>query len=308
MLAVEQRDPTTAGHSHRVATLSVGLAQKVSDWRDSFAGRTYDEEQLKEIRYAALLHDFGKIGVREDVLVKAKKLYNERLQLVRDRFDFAKRTLDAETSRRKIELVSRLPEEEYRRQFEDLDEQYEDELSQLDEYYNTVLMANEPTVLEQDSADRLVDIAATTYLDIEGRRERLLDEAEVQALSILKGSLTEHERKEIESHVQHTYEFLSKIPWPKVLRNVPDIAYGHHEKLDGTGYPRGLDAEHVPFESKIMAIADIFDALTASDRPYKRAVPVDRALTILEYEVNDGHVDPELYRAFKEGKVYESVL
>ena len=136
---------------------------------------------------------------------------------------------------------------------------------------------------------------------------KLLAEEEVRALSIPKGSLTEGERKEIESHVTHSHEFLSKIPWPRGLRAIPEIAYAHHEKLDGTGYPRSLTAEQLLPQSRIITIADIFDALTASDRPYKKAVPSDRALTILEYEVNDGHVDPELYRIFREGKLYELV-
>jgi len=307
-LAVEQRDPTTAGHSHRVATLSVATAERVHREGGPLADLHFDDRQLKELRYASLLHDFGKIGVRESVLVKAKKLYDERLALVRERFDFAKRTLDAETSRRKIELVSRQSEDEYRRGFKALDQEYAAELTRLDQYYNIILMANEPTVLEQESARRIADIAAHTYHDITGGEERLLDEAEVRALSIPKGSLTEHERLQIESHVTHTFQFLSRIPWTKELRGVPGIAYAHHEKLDGTGYPRKIASDQIPPQSKIMTIADIFDALTASDRPYKKAIPLERALTILGYEVNDGHVDPELFRVFTEAKVYELVL
>lgn len=308
VLAVEQRDPTTAGHSHRVATLTVALAERVNDDRYAWRDVHFDGEQLKELRYAGLLHDFGKIGVREAVLVKAKKLYDERLELVRERFDFAKRTLEAEISRRKIEYATTLPEEEYRRRFRELDARFEQELARLNEYYNTILIANEPSILRKEAAHRLVDIACATYLNLAGRPEPLLEESEVQALSIPKGSLTDEERREIESHVTHTFEFLRQIPWTRELRNVPEIAYAHHEKLDGSGYPRGVRGDAIPLQSKMMAIADIFDALTASDRPYKPAAPVERALAILEHEVQNNHLDPELCRLFREARVYELVL
>src|SRR5690606_21526574 len=118
---------------------------------------------------------------------------------------------------------------------------------------------------------------------------------ELESLSILKGSLRDNEREEIESHVTHTYTFLSKIPWTNEFKQVPDIAYSHHEKLDGTGYPRRITSDHIPLPSKMMAISDIYDALTASDRPYKKALPAQKALDILGYEVKAKKLDPDLY-------------
>ena len=127
-------------------------------------------------------------------------------------------------------------------------------------------------------------------------------------LSIPKGSLSEQERTEIESHVEHTYKFLKQIPWTRTLRNVPDIAYAHHEKLNGRGYPRSIDAKEIPVQSKMMAISDIFDALTASDRPYKKAVPMPLALDILHKEASAGMIDGELLRVFVEAEIPRKAL
>ena len=134
---------------------------------------------------------------------------------------------------------------------------------------------------------------------------QLLEEDEVVSLSVKRGSLTPQEFDEIRSHVSHTFKFLSEIPWGKAFRRVPVIAGAHHERLNGTGYPNRLRAEEIPVQSKMMSISDIYDALTASDRPYKKAVPADKALDILEFGVKDGHLDPELVRIFREARVWE---
>jgi HD-GYP domain-containing protein (c-di-GMP phosphodiesterase class II) len=133
----------------------------------------------------------------------------------------------------------------------------------------------------------------------------LLTPDEVRYLTIPKGSLDEAERLEIESHVTHTFNFLREIPWTRELRRIPDIAYGHHEKLDGRGYPRKIQGQAIPIQTRMMTIADIFDALTAQDRPYKRAVPAERALDIMKQEVSQGQLDADLYRLFVEGGVFE---
>jgi HD-GYP domain-containing protein (c-di-GMP phosphodiesterase class II) len=143
---------------------------------------------------------------------------------------------------------------------------------------------------------------------MDGSQVSFLDEKEMVSLSVPRGSLTEQDRKEIESHVTHTYQFLSKIPWTSDLRNVPEIAYAHHEKLDGTGYPNRLDADRIPIQSKMMTISDIFDALTASDRPYKKALPAERALNILQEEAKAGHIDPDLLEIFINADIYKVVL
>ena len=168
-----------------------------------------------------------------------------------------------------------------------------------------MLQSNEPTILEEESFRTLMDLTTRSFTDLEGNRQPYLTPNEVSALSIRKGSLSEKERREIESHVTHTFRFLSEIPWTGEFRRVPEIAYAHHEKMDGSGYPRRLNAAEIPLQSRMMAISDIYDALTASDRPYKRAISTDRALDILKMEVGDGLLDPALVDMFIETKIYE---
>ena len=305
--AIEQRDPTTSGHSERVAKLTVDLAKKI-DRIDSGPYRDvkFTRDDIQQINYAALLHDFGKIGVRENVLVKAKKLYPEQLRVVKFRFKFIKKALELNYSQQKIKNLLEKSREEARKKFESLDADFADRLKVIDNYLQFILEANEPRLLAEGGFDKLLEISDLTYKE-NGTAKPYLDQDEVHLLSIAKGSLSPEERQEIESHVTHTFNFLSRIPWASHLKSVPQIAYAHHEKLDGSGYPRKLTSVEIPFPSKMMTIADIYDALTASDRPYKRAVPPERALQILQYERNDGKIDPELFRIFTEAKVFEIV-
>ncbi|MGH9603849.1 MAG: HD-GYP domain-containing protein [Terriglobales bacterium] len=304
--AIEARDPTTSGHSFRVANLTVGLAEAV-DRVDTgpLAGVHFTRNEMKEIRYASLLHDFGKVGVREEVLVKAKKLYPTQLDLVRQRFYFVKRTLEAENSKRRIDYMLKEGREGYQKMLPEFDQELEDRLRELDQYLEMVLKSNEPTVLPEGSFERLLDLAARQYLDFSGEGKPLLSNDEVRLLSIRKGSLDDAERQQIESHVVHTYNFLQQVPWTKEIRNIPGIARGHHEKMNGTGYPYKLRAPEIPVQTRMMTVSDIFDALAAADRPYKRAVSLDRALEILGFAVKDGELDPDLHRIFVEAKVFE---
>lgn len=304
--AIESRDPTTSGHSSRVARLTVGLAELVDRVdHGAFAGVRFSREQIREVRYASLLHDFGKVGVREEVLVKAKKLYPGKLEIIQERMAFVKKAFELENSRARLDYVLAEGREAYLLARPRFDQELADELAEIDDYLKVVTDANEPTVLEEGSFLRLMDIAQRTYQDIYGAAKPLLTQDEVTQLSIRRGSLDSRERLEIESHVTHTYKFLSQIPWTNDLKCVPEIAYAHHEKLDGTGYPRAIPNFEIPIQSKMMAIADIFDALTASDRPYKKAVPLEKALGILQLEAKDQHVDATLLELFIEHRVFE---
>jgi HD-GYP domain-containing protein (c-di-GMP phosphodiesterase class II) len=305
--AIESRDPTTSGHSGRVATLTCGLAEKV-DASDAplFKDITFSKDHLKEIRYASLLHDFGKVGVREKVLIKGKKLYVGEMLLVRQRVAYIKRTLEAEHFRAKLEQVmSGQSTPELLRQ---MDRDYDARREEVENIFKMISQANEPSILEEESFRALMDLPNRTYIDMDGNRQPFLTPNEVSALSIRRGSLSEKERREIESHVTHTFRFLAEIPWTGEFRRVPEIAYAHHEKLDGTGYPRKLKAEEIPVQSKMMTIADIFDALVAWDRPYKKSVPVEKALNILHDEAGHGKLDIPLLNLFIEAKVYEKTL
>ncbi|CAN5608754.1 HD family phosphohydrolase [soil metagenome] len=301
--AIESRDPTTSGHSRRVADLTLELAKVVDGVGDGpYRDARFSRADLREIEYASLLHDFGKIGVREKVLVKAKKLYDESLTNIRARFDFVSRSIEADILTRKVLLLERGAKKE---DLADLDIELARRVAELEEAWAAVLSANEPTVLAAGDFAKIEVIAKETYSDIRGDVHRLLNEDEVLALSVKRGSLTPAEFDEIRSHVTHTFKFLSRIPWGKAFARVPAIAGAHHEKLNGTGYPNRLRAEEIPVQSKMMSISDIYDALTASDRPYKKAVPVEKALDILHFSVKDEHLDGELVRIFREAKVWE---
>jgi HD-GYP domain-containing protein (c-di-GMP phosphodiesterase class II) len=301
--AIESRDPTTSGHSRRVADLTVALAKVVdSESSGPFKIASFSREDLRELEYASLLHDFGKIGVREKVLVKANKLYDEKVELIRARFDFITRSLEADMLRRKLTAIERGAP---RSELDMLESEFAERRAQIDAAWATIMAANEPTVLAAGDFAKIELIAKETYFDMRGETKFLIEADEAVALSVKRGSLTPKEYDEITSHVVHTFKFLSNIPWGKAFRRVPQIAGAHHERLNGTGYPNRLRAEEIPVQSKMMSISDIFDALTAADRPYKKAVPVERAVDILEYGVKDQHLDPELVRIFREARVWE---
>jgi HD-GYP domain-containing protein (c-di-GMP phosphodiesterase class II) len=304
--AIESRDPTTFGHSERVAKLTVGLAEVV-DRSDTgpYKDINFTLQDVQEIRYASLLHDFGKVGVREEVLVKAKKLYPSQLELVRKRFQYIQKVLEVDAYRKKLDYIIRQGNQAYERPFAEIDAGQEEELRQLREFLQHILQANEPTVLPEKTSEKLLEIAGWTFQDPSGPTEPLLAPEELQFLTIPKGSLDPDERVQIESHVIHSFRFLSQIPWTKELKSIPEIVKAHHEKLNGTGYPYKMKAEEIPFQSKMMTISDIFDALTARDRPYKRAVPLERALNIIGQEVKSQLLDPVLYQLFLDAKIYQ---
>jgi HD-GYP domain-containing protein (c-di-GMP phosphodiesterase class II) len=307
--AIESRDPTTSGHSRRVATLSVALAEKVDAiTAGPLRDIRFTADELKQIEYAGMLHDFGKVGVRERVLVKAKKLYEEELQGIQLRFAYIRKGLEAEALERKLGLTIEHGAAEAGKRIAEIDRELARREAELDGVMAFVAKANEPSVLEQGGFERLIEIGQLQYRDGAGTLRPYLEREEIAALQIRRGSLTVSERAEIESHVVHTYNFLRKIPWGRTLRDIPQIAGAHHEYLSGDGYPGRLAGEEIPVEARMMTIADIFDALTASDRPYKRAVPVDRALSIIESEVRAGKVDGGLFEVFVKGQVYRAVL
>jgi HD-GYP domain-containing protein (c-di-GMP phosphodiesterase class II) len=304
VVAIESRDPTTAGHSGRVASLTVGLAQAVEKIsKGPYAGTKFTTDDIIEIRYASLLHDFGKVGVREPVLVKAEKLYPHEMDMLRSRFDVARKDRQLESYKRRLQLLKERGDAAYAEIQAEEDERMGKELAQLDEILDFVVNCNKPTVLAQGGFERLADVGRMDFSDGKSQPQKLLSPAEVSILSIPRGSLSPVERREIESHVTHTFRFLSQIPWTRALRRVPEIAYAHHEKLDGKGYPRAIPEKQIPTQSKMMAISDIYDALTASDRPYKKAVPHALALDILKKEADGGQLDRELFQVFIEAEV-----
>jgi response regulator RpfG family c-di-GMP phosphodiesterase len=297
--AIEARDPSTSGHSSRVAELTVGLAEAVNNTPNGTYGALYfNPLQIREIRYASLLHDFGKVGVREQVLVKAKKIEGERLESIYQRLH--QRTLEGMRDRM-LEAWSKGTTFDHAA-MGGLLRQQEDETRRL---MDLVRRSNEPTVLPQEVALELNLLDDLTYQHWSGDRRTLIERQDLDLLKIPKGSLSDEERDEIQNHVTYTYRFLSQIPWTSELAGVPDIAWAHHERLNGKGYPRQLTEAEIPVQSKLMAVSDVYDALTAADRPYKAAVSVERSLEILEQEARVNLLDSEVLRIFLEARIYE---
>ncbi|MFO1527689.1 MAG: HD domain-containing phosphohydrolase [Turneriella sp.] len=306
--AIEQRDPTTSGHSFRVADYSVNIAMAVNrDTGNRFSSVRFSRNQIQELRYASLLHDFGKVGVREDVLVKAKKLYPSQLELIRWRFHYIRKDIETTLLKKRLDEMQQSPREKWPEIEAKFRADLEKNFAEVDEMFSAILSANEPTVLAAGSFDFLRKIAENRVRVSHDHDIPYLSEQELVMLSIRKGTLDERERLEIESHVTHTYNFLKQIPWTPNLRWVPEIAYGHHEKLNGGGYPLKRRDPEISLQTRMMTIADIYDALTAWDRPYKKAIPPEKAIDILQMEVKDGHVDPDLLKIFIDAKVFARI-
>jgi len=269
--AIDARDPCTAGHSSRVASYATKLARE-------FGG--FDARGLKEIRLAGLLHDIGKIGVREHILTKALKIPADRMSAVRERFESASRAFEIDERRAGGDDVEgRISAMRVRVQA-DLD------------YIEGLQI---PRWLSEGDLARIQRIAEITFVDSRGSERRLLEDDEAEALKIVRGNLTPDERRDMEQHALHTHTLLKQLPFPVELANVPDYASLHHEKLNGSGYPFGLSAEGIPLGSRIMAIADIYDSLLAEDRPYKPPMPEPKAMGIIRDMVDQGELDPEVF-------------
>lgn len=311
--AIEARDPTTSGHSDRVSILTVELALAVHKTQvGPLKHIIFSEEQIRELRYAALLHDFGKIGIKEDVILKQKKLHSRELESILLRLDSLEYKDESQQWKMLIENLlenveknPKLDPQWLHKKIHDIQHHLETTKLRIRQMKSSVIQANEPFVLkDQKSLDRIINMLVTSS-DHFG--QKILTDNEVKTLSIPKGSLNKEERLQIESHVTHTYEFLKQIAWTEGLEQVPHIAHCHHEKMDGSGYPRGIAGQELPIQSRMMTIADIYDALVAFDRPYKKSLHADAAIDILLMEANEGKLDSDLLRIFIEAGVHSHI-
>ncbi len=307
--AIDRRDPTTSGHSVRVTELTCDMAELINrQTTGPFADVLFTDPELKQLRYAGLLHDFGKVAVREEVLVKQRKLSPVLEEKVRSRFAMIRVLKRLEAAEARSEVVAEKGLAAAVAELEQIERRLQDALARVEHYWKAVQDANIPKVLDEASADILLEIANATFVDFDGQTCSFITPEELHFLQIRRGSLDEAEREQIQSHVVHSYDFLLQIPWTEDLSRVAEIVRGHHEKLDGTGYPDGVTGDQLSLETRIMTVCDIFDALTASDRPYKRAMPVEKALQILEWEANDGMLDKDVVELFSSSGVYQKVL
>ena len=268
--AIDARDPCTAGHTSRVGSYAMQVAKELA---------RFDAAELREIRFAGIFHDVGKIGVRECVLTKADKVEPEGMQIIATRFQAAAEALVGRAAvAGQGESIAAA-----RAQAESL----EGDLAFLRRI--TV-----PGWVSDADLARLDAIAERTWTDWRGEARAMLTPDEHASLAVRRGSLTDAERREIQAHAHMSHEFLKQVPFPRDLARVPEIAWSHHEKMDGSGYPRGLSGDAILLQARIVSVVDVFDALTAEDRPYKKAMSPDRAMQVIEHECEQGAWDPEV--------------
>jgi len=288
--AVEARDPATSGHSSRVAENAVAIAKELNAL-DEAAGRQprFADSRLTELEYAGLLHDFGKVYIDPSIFLKSKKLFPGDFDRLILRMKYLHRSLELDYQKRCGDLGGDERGCVERRRAETI--------AELNEITRLIVQLNEPAMVAEDPEaiiERIKSSALPHVSGVDGEEIPILTETEAFNLRTRRGSLNPEERKEIERHVVRSYEFVKRIPWPPEYAAIPDIVKSHHEQLDGSGYPDGLKAEAIPFQARILAVVDVYDALTASDRPYKKAASPEKAIAILKDDAARGKLAPEI--------------
>jgi HD-GYP domain-containing protein (c-di-GMP phosphodiesterase class II) len=304
-LAIDEKSPYTGGHCQRVPALTMMIAEAVNATSEGpLAGFTMTAADLYELKIAGLLHDCGKVTTPVHVVDKATKLQTlyDRIGLIDTRFEVLKR--DAEIAALRRQLALRAPvnagaesacQEEYRCQIATLDAERE--------FLRHTNLGGE--AMSPEDQQRVRDIGiGHQWCNPAGENENFLSADEIENLSIRAGTLTAGEREIINHHIVATIKMLESLPWPKHLKNVPEYAGGHHERMDGKGYPKGLTRAQMPLQARMMGIADIFEALTARDRPYKRGMKISQAIDIMKKFSQGGHIDPDLFEVFLREGVY----
>jgi HD-GYP domain-containing protein (c-di-GMP phosphodiesterase class II) len=297
--AIDARSPHTAGHSRRVATYCLRLARAVNEETDGPLARvSFSDKEMEELNYAAWLHDIGKIGVREEVLEKVDRLTPAAMELIANRFEMIKLAIlyEAQLNGGQASGAQGNPGGEVERRLEEVDQDIE-----------LIRQLNRAKWIETEQAGRIKQLQGKTFRDARGLIRPYLTEDEAHHLSVAEGNVTSEEYEEIRSHVLHTLNIINKIPFAKDLERIPLIAAAHHEKLDGSGYPLGLKAPDIMIQARILGVADVYDALTATDRPYRGAMPIDEALKILTREAETGKLDRDLVKLFVTKKLYDGV-
>jgi HD-GYP domain-containing protein (c-di-GMP phosphodiesterase class II) len=312
--AIESRDPATSGHSFRVSEICRHMATAINhSTKSNFENIKFNDNNLRELEFAALLHDFGKVYIDLNIFKKAKKLFPEDLENLQMRLDYLYRYVELFYLNREIEMFDSESNVDIKKiQAAENRKEKKEKLDKIIEIKNKISVLNEPTLMDEDPVATLnsiiSDIENIECRDLSGNAIDVITDSNKMNLTIKRGSLNPEERKEIETHVVHTYKFVSKIPWPPEYKNIPEIALRHHEMLDGSGYPDGLKGnDSITIQSRMMAIADIYDALAATDRPYKKAVPLNIVLKILNEEADKGKLDKALVDLFIEEKIYEKI-
>jgi HD-GYP domain-containing protein (c-di-GMP phosphodiesterase class II) len=306
--AIDEKSPVTAGHIRRVAELTCKMANTITEKKEGpFANVYFDKDQLNELKIAGWMHDIGKVATPVQIIEKGKKLESifDRVNYIALRFHYITKTVEVEAYKKKVELLEqKAPKEE----IDNLERETEKKLQEIEESTNLVMICNEPgEYLEDEKIEKLGKLAKMTYKEGE-KQLPLLSEDELLNLSIRKGSITEAERQKMQDHAAISLKMLEQIPFTKKLKNIPLFAGAHHEYLNGKGYPKGLKGDEIPLEGRILAVVDVAEALSAQDRPYKKAMPMEQVYKILGFMVKDGELDPQVVDLIIKEKVLERYL
>ena len=305
--AIDARSPHTAGHSRRVADYSKAIALAINGQSSGpFASVFFTPEQLEELSYSAWLHDMGKIGVPEQILDKHHRLTDEAMENIVNRFELIK-ALKLNRVQRGTVAGNPSTGEASASEGKDgpTDPEVEEVEREIEEDLGLIRKANQSGFLPEEDLVALQNIASKTYENLRGDTVPYLTEKEMEYLSVRKGNLTAEEYKRIQAHAEMTHNIVKNIPFTKPLKNVPLFSASHHELLDGSGYPQGLKGDDIPLQARILAVVDIFDALTAADRPYRRAIPAEKAGEILKAEAKGGRLDTHVVDLFLDKRLYE---
>ena len=304
--AIDEKSPVTGGHIRRVAELTLTMAEVIHDIDEGhFKDKTFSPDQMYELRIAAYMHDIGKVTSPVEIVEKAKKLQTifDRIQYVRLRMAYIIQKIKLEGQEAKIKILQNGSSPE---KLNSIEKETLEKLMEIEEIQRFINKCNEPgEFLDDEILVRLKEVSEKTYIDDAGEQQPFLTADELVNLSIRRGSITEKERQKMQGHAAVTLKMLKQIPFTKKLKNIPDFAGAHHEFLNGKGYPLGLKGDEISFEGRLMAVTDIAEALTASDRPYKKAMPLETVYRILRSMVEGGELDPNLVELFIEKEVYK---
>ncbi|MBT3237047.1 MAG: HD domain-containing protein [Bdellovibrionales bacterium] len=302
--AIDNKSPYTGKHCDRVPEIAMMITEvAMHAQKGVFKDFDLNAEQWQEMELAALLHDCGKVSTPVHVIDKATKLETifDRVELVSGRFIELKKDKEIDFLKLKVQLIQDGREDEIRLH----EHRLKAELEQLDSDIEFIRKCNiGAEFMAKDDQQRVENIAQYQIKNALGLYEDILTADEVRNLSVSRGTLNDDERKIINDHIVITLKMLNELDYPKHLKNIPDIAGSHHERMDGKGYPRGLTGDKISVQAKIIGIADIFEALTAMDRPYKKGKTLSESIRILGYMKEEGHIDADLFHLFIEEKIY----
>ena len=293
--ALEQKDQVTGGHCNRVPVLTMMFAECInSDNANKYKDFSFSEDEMDELFVAGWLHDFGKVATPDHIMNKSTKLEGlyDKIEQIRLRFEILRRDIELDFYKKQIN-GSNIDNSSLKLKLKNTQDDF--------------LFLEKSNIggefMSKDLQNRVYEIANQT-IELNGRKTAILSDKEIDFLTISKGTLSKKDREVMENHVSLTHQLLDKLPYPEHLKKVPFYAGCHHEKINGEGYPNGYSGDQLPLQARIIAIADVFEGLTAPDRPYKKPYKLSKALNILKFMVNDGEIDSDLFKLFITKKLY----